>query len=124
MKIIINGEVVEVGGGSSEELYSTEEIRIGTWIDGKPLYRKVIEFTTPESGNGTAFTYDDNIQVVNLSGGIKKSDYSYRLFTLVGKDGMYANLTIEQGVATWDSNIVPYNNVRGIAILEYTKTTD
>lgn len=29
------------GGGSSEEVYSTEETRIGTWIDGKPLYRKV-----------------------------------------------------------------------------------
>lgn len=28
------------GGESSGEIYSTEEIRIGTWIDGKPLYRK------------------------------------------------------------------------------------
>lgn len=29
------------GGGSSEEIYSTEEVRIGRWIDGRPLYRKV-----------------------------------------------------------------------------------
>lgn len=32
-------------GGSSSggqgDVYSTEEVRIGTWIDGKPLYRKV-----------------------------------------------------------------------------------
>lgn len=26
------------------EVYSTSEVRIGTWIDGKPLYRKVIAF--------------------------------------------------------------------------------
>lgn len=28
------------GSGSAEEVYSTEETRIGTWIDGKPFYRK------------------------------------------------------------------------------------
>lgn len=26
-----------------QEVYSTEETRIGTWIDGKPLYRKVYD---------------------------------------------------------------------------------
>lgn len=26
--------------------YSTNEVRIGTWIDGKPLYRKSFVFTT------------------------------------------------------------------------------
>ena len=31
-------------GGSASENYSTEEQRIGTWIDGKPLYRKVYKF--------------------------------------------------------------------------------
>lgn len=32
------------GGSGGGEVYSTEEIRIGTWIDGKPLYRQVIQF--------------------------------------------------------------------------------
>lgn len=32
----------------SEEVYSTEEVKIGTWIDGKPLYRKVISSTLPK----------------------------------------------------------------------------
>lgn len=31
------------------EVYSTEEVRIGTWIDGKPLYRKTI-YSTSQSG--------------------------------------------------------------------------
>lgn len=34
-------------GGSSgmSNIFSTEETRIGTWIDGKPLYRKVVSTT-------------------------------------------------------------------------------
>ena len=35
--------------------YSSSEQRVGTWIDGKPLYRKVIEFTT-SSSNVTTWT--------------------------------------------------------------------
>lgn len=31
------------GGSGSEEIYSTEEIEAGTWIDEKTIYRKVIE---------------------------------------------------------------------------------
>lgn len=31
--------------------YSTDEVRIGTWIDGKPIYRKVIQVATIASGN-------------------------------------------------------------------------
>ena len=27
--------------GAFDDVYSTEETRIGTWVDGKPLYRKV-----------------------------------------------------------------------------------
>lgn len=32
------------GGGSSTDTYSTDEIAIGTWIDGKTIYRKVVEY--------------------------------------------------------------------------------
>lgn len=34
-------------GVANKNIYSTTETRIGTWIDGKPLYRKVIETTAP-----------------------------------------------------------------------------
>lgn len=33
--------------------YSTGEKRIGTWIDGKPLYRKVVSGTVPQTSAGT-----------------------------------------------------------------------
>lgn len=39
--------------GGSGEVYSTEEIAIGTWIDGRTIYRKVISMDLPavKSGN-------------------------------------------------------------------------
>lgn len=49
ISLIYKGE--ELSGGfpnGTDEIYSTEETRIGTWIDGKPLYRLVIASTTPD----------------------------------------------------------------------------
>ena len=34
-----------------KQTYSTEEKRIGTWVDGKPLYRKTIIYTGSMSAN-------------------------------------------------------------------------
>ena len=33
--------------------YSTEEKKVGKWIDGKELYRKTFVYDTPTSGNAT-----------------------------------------------------------------------
>lgn len=33
-------------------VYSIEEQRIGTWVNGKTLYRKVVQFLMPENPNG------------------------------------------------------------------------
>lgn len=40
------------GGGGPENVYSTEETRIGTWIDGKPLYQCTWTGTFPTGTNG------------------------------------------------------------------------
>lgn len=40
------------GGGSSEINYSTEEQRIGTWIDGKPVYEITIPKAITFTGGG------------------------------------------------------------------------
>lgn len=42
-------------GGGGGEVYSTEETRIGTWIDGKPLYRRVL---VPEPQQKEMLVYD------------------------------------------------------------------
>lgn len=49
--------------GPSFKKYSTEEQVIGTWIDGKPLYEKVIylEQWDKTGWNKTGLTFDDNV---------------------------------------------------------------
>lgn len=45
------------GSGSSEVNYSLEEQKIGTWIDGKPLYQKTYELGAPTRAGGTTQPY-------------------------------------------------------------------
>lgn len=52
-------------GTQPENVYSTEEAKVGTWIDGKPLYRKVIIGLAPTGTNtwSTLFTIE-NAEIV------------------------------------------------------------
>lgn len=76
MSIIYKGQTVaNVGGGGGAdpalEVYSTEEVRIGTWIDGKPLYRKMYTVTLPSSTNVGGYQlepYPDEFEVKSYSG--------------------------------------------------------
>lgn len=115
----------------SEEVYSTEEQRIGTWINGKPLYRKIVNAQFGTVVQGTETTVEVNLKNVD--------------FILVDKywlDRKTASSSINQGYAadalylgytsfnnsnttlrfrtkqSWVSNTAIY------AIIEYTKTTD
>jgi len=118
----------------SEEGYSTEEQKIGTWIDGKPLYRKVVEM-----GNMTKDNYKmkaHNIQNmkyarivdVSMQRG-NQSSGNFQLFSVGNVGGKYNDTQV--GFDTYiDSNCVYVycNGDRtlfvGTAIIEYTKTTD
>ena len=47
LDVILNmvNNLPEGGSGGASNIFSTVETRIGTWIDGKPLYRKVVSTT-------------------------------------------------------------------------------
>lgn len=62
---IENGVISSTGGGSSssEEIYSTEEQRIGTWNDGKPLYRKVYKFDITATPTRQTIMFDEGFGV-------------------------------------------------------------
>lgn len=104
------------------DVYSTEEKRIGTWIDGKPLYRRVVSFPNTNIPTKTATT------VVTLSedSEIKSVDGLFRITTspsVLRSIKRYADMD--------GRNIKIYNDissgtitVNGNAIVEYTKTTD
>lgn len=94
--------------------YSTEEREVGTWIDEKPLYRKVVSVNTPSSSPVRIG------QIANLETLV----YGCILFqheggTFCTPNSVYAfgeNVDIEHNKLPTASNIK--------VILEYTKTTD
>ena len=106
--------------------YSTEEKVIGTWIDGKPVYRKVFTGTlpAPDINGGNWISLDYNMSnLVHLYGDVSNRPYhfqcvnrngSYMLaldFVISNNTLMYRNLGYSQG-STYNITV------------EYTRTTD
>lgn len=125
-----DGNSIPQGYEQIDELptYSTTETVCGTWINNKPIYRKVMSVTTP---NNTGSWTDvgetlNNIDEVTKIGGV-----------FYGSDGRAMNLEFAQ--SGWEMSI-SYNpstnhiqlyvgrnsweNKNAYVIIEYTKTTD
>lgn len=113
--------------------YSTDEQVIGTWIDGKPLYRKVISGTFPNRVV-TGMTITDAGKIENLSELISLSSTSYvsvynERYSLpyLSQNG-HANLLLSQS----GNDCYPYcvislsvfTSAPFTMIAVYTKTTD
>ena len=64
-----NGTLARVNLATKVNRYSTSEIPIGTWINGKTLYRKVWEFniTTAQGKYASGLTYSDIDTVTSLT---------------------------------------------------------
>lgn len=98
--------------------YTQEEQRIGTWIDGKPLYRKVITGTTIDGDKDIDLTNLNIYETINVSGfcGNEKPVNFYY--------GGYSISTRFSGSHLYLFASTPYANLNYRIILEYTKTTD
>ena len=132
MKIIVNGEVVEAGGGggsSAGEVYTTEETRIGTWINGKPLYRAVYELMSPSAKNAEIEVSPPIASIdqpVNIYGFLRHSNPIYLMPV------NFTNLLAGTSIVTYLKNKslcmivsnVEYAGRPTTIVLEYTKTTD
>lgn len=112
------------------EVYSTEEVRIGTWTDGKPLYRKVIK-VTPTISNSEYSKYEfthkiTNIDVITKVDAFTKNNY--------GETWPLPNMSSSSsgtGIKSVDrTKVIIYSMREGWSgwdfyiTLEYTKTTD
>lgn len=113
-----------------EEIYSTEEIRIGTWIDGKPLYRKVISNWVVPSHNSSISTtigYLPNISnIVNLYGCYVDEGGATRIVGQISPNGSEISRLLHlssNGAILFEMSAFGAN-VSLTATLEYTKTTD
>lgn len=111
---------------NSRDTYFTPETSIGTWIDGKTIYRKIIEHTSTLPG-GTSYvahgvtnigTYRKVIPLFYISNGAAYGNTIASSTAFVSVDGVNdTNIGINVG-ATW-ANVF----TKTILILEYTKTT-
>lgn len=105
--------------------YSEDEKVVGTWIDGKPLYEKTIEFDTGVVASNIDFIITSympsDCEVVDVSF-IITFVYDGQHYRMVNKNGGYWQLdsvhyfTFSIGSAQYDKHVE--------MTIQYTKTTD
>ena len=114
----------------NEDNYSTTEQRIGTWIDGKPLYRKVFRTTFPTvSTNGTYVAnkevlFADNVDfsflvTIFIENGNQRQNLPY-----INNSGYVSKGFVQSGLLMLTGNSTGHSGMRTTAIILYTKTTD
>ncbi len=115
-----------------KNIYSTDEIAIGKWIDNKTIYRKVIDLgylpadstktTQIKEVNAVISNLDKVISVTGLAYGDDADNYM--AINLPGCIGtQYINIYYQQSkikIETGETII----DMKAYAIIEYTKTTD
>ena len=123
-------------GNLSKEKYSTDEIVIGEWIDGKPLYRKVHYNNDPTKlvlGNNNdidiPFINADEIDsVARIDGLIGQVNSKSSTISIHSSWGSYNSIWIKVNNSTGNIQVHSENNGNSYyittIIVEYTKTTD
>lgn len=107
--------------------YSTEEKRVGTWIDGKPLYSKTISFETSNNMNIFLDIQLSNIDTIFID---ESASFIINNIETLGVNWYYAET---DWIRTWYHK--GQNNLRSkspsslgvrtaYVTLKYTKTTD
>ena len=108
------------------DVYSTDERVVGTWIDGKPLYQKVLV-------NTSAIPSDKNIStgVVNGANGYLVGGYVYEDGTLrnvplniYAESNIHILTTILADASAIYCDLSVINSSKQVFIIQYTKTTD
>ena len=109
--------------GSENQIYSYDETPIGTWVNGKPLYRKIIKTSVNQGVQKIYDVSDMNLdEVINMGGTIAQSVGSFVHIPYYTNSSDFTVVYYPKS-----SNQIEINTTRaGIVniILEYTKTTD
>lgn len=118
---------------ASNDIYSTEETRIGTWINRKPLYRRVCTATSPSSvkdANQYVMSLGYDVALVSVSGTITSSAGASVQLPSLGCVGTNCQIYAGLPDVRADGKIymgVHHTNYTSQPItftLKYTKTTD
>lgn len=114
----------------SSQVYSTDELKIGLWINKKPIYRKVIDIgSLPNSTyyKDVSHNIDNLEQVVDITVVAKTSGGFFYTINMKGTDAIFANNTVAIRVNSTKIQIgttADYSTHTAYVVLEYTKTTD
>lgn len=121
-----------------QEIYSTSsEQRVGTWVDGKPLYRKVFTGTFPQViTDGTQVNLTISLSSLNVdksiienSGTFNSGETAYQPFPLLRKGTgttaeFIARAIISNNEIYVYNNLTSYNSNKYFVSVLFTKTTD
>ena len=101
--------------------YSTTETVVGTWIDGKPIYRKMYELSniSPDNTKYIALGIDNLYRIVNWSGSVETNGTARSCFV----SGIIPYVHYQLGnIYVANTGRETINSIS--VIIEYTKTTD
>ena len=105
--------------------YSTTEEVVGTWIDKKPLYRKVVKGNITATDQ-TLFVVNANIDTMVFISGYDCPDGTYYFpFNYAQTGSTYKSIFYKKDTDTIEFRSNSYNPGEVyVVVLEYTKTTD
>ena len=115
-------------------IYSTDEIEIGKWIDNKPIYRKVLNIPSPTFNSYVNHNISNIDNIVDIKYMIKEGGNSFKTLPIVYQES--GNLLPRFCISPYIFNDTQYlisagsyfddyaSNMTLKIIAEYTKTTD
>lgn len=107
--------------------YSTDEIKLGTWIDGKPIYRKVVIIDSIGSNVNYDVPYDiENADTIwiNEACSFIKNEYETLSVNWIYSTTDYMRIWINKNLGLRVKALSNLSNYSGYITIEYTKTTD
>ena len=134
----LKGIKLSSGSGSSSQDFTTSEQRIGTWIDGKPLYQKTIDCgVVPSSATSDIIIYSEQgdfetvmlVEDASYSGSAGTNDYTYNpinmLYSVSGDDYIVTYVSTTNGELNINHKCANYHVGSDLVVtIRYTKTTD
>lgn len=108
--------------------YSTEEQKVGTWIDGRPMYRKVVKISNFAIKDGASYAHGiENIrEILPMTCGrmLYSNNIPYYTYPLVAHSGAMMAATYTPTQIQWVGNDSWGTSHTHVFIIYYTKTTD
>lgn len=110
----------------AQDIYSLDEVVIGKWINGKPIYRKVIDFgSLPNSDIKTVPLNINNLDNVIKLFAIATTGTVIRCLPASSPIGEAYNIDIDiNGTNIEIRTGIDRSSYTAYIIVEYTKTTD